>query len=140
MEKHEISNTKLETNYKLENSSRESSAVKGFDLEDRTLRFAKDVRIFVRGLPKDTSNYEDIKQITRSSGSIGANYLEANESLSKKDFIMRIKISKKETRETIYWLELLKVGDKDLVELVRLSKEATELLNILGAILRNSSK
>ncbi|MDZ7785863.1 MAG: four helix bundle protein [Candidatus Saccharibacteria bacterium] len=112
---------------------------KRFDLEDRTKKFAKDVRLFVGALPKNAGNREDGKQLVRSSGSVGANYLEANQSLSKKDFIMRVKIAKKEARETIYWLELITANELNRKEQSRLQKEATELMNILGAIVRNSS-
>lgn len=77
----------------------ETQNSKKYDLEERTFVFAKNVREFIRKLPKNTTNYEDSSQLTRSSGSIGANYIEANESLSKKDFVMRIKISRKESKE-----------------------------------------
>lgn len=63
--------------------------------EIRTLSFAKRVRTFVSKIPKTTANIEDSKQLIRSSGSVGANYIEANESLGKKDFILRIKICRK---------------------------------------------
>ncbi len=79
---------------------------KHYDLEDRTFVFAKNVRLYVSQLPKNSLNLEDGKQVIRSSGSIGANYIEANESLSKKDFVMRIKICRKEAKETCYWLRL----------------------------------
>ena len=69
---------------------------KQYDLEDRTLAFAKDVRRFVKKLPKTLANIEDGRQLIKASGSVGANYIEANEALSKKDFIMRIKICRKE--------------------------------------------
>src|SRR4051812_27748338 len=59
---------------------------KKFDLEDRTFEFAKRVRAFVKRLPRTICNVEDVKQLVRSSGSVGANYLEANEALSKKTF------------------------------------------------------
>ncbi len=59
-----------------------------YDLEERTLIFAKDVRKFVRKLKKHIPNLEDSRQLVNSSGSVGANYIEANESLSKKDFVM----------------------------------------------------
>ena len=59
-----------------------------YDLEQRTFQFAKDVRLFVKALPKTTANFEDIKQLVRASGSVGANYNEANESLGKKDFLI----------------------------------------------------
>lgn len=75
-----------------------------YDLEDRTFDFAKLVREFVKLLPKTLANLEDIQQVVRSSGSVGANYIEANESLSKKDFLMRIEICRKEAKESRYWL------------------------------------
>ena len=111
-----------------------------YDLEDRTLAFAKSVRAFVKLLPKTVSNGEDGKQLIRASGSVGANYIEANEALGKKDFKMRIKISRKESKESRYWLKLIDTnGNPDLrTEQETLIKEATELMNIFGAILRKS--
>lgn len=118
----------------------EARSTKRYDLEARTLQFARDIRTFVRELPQDTTTREDIKQLVRSSGSIGANYIEANESLSKKDFVMRLKISKKESRETIWWLELLSVPSPLISRHGCLLQEATELMKILGAILRSSER
>jgi S23 ribosomal protein. len=94
----------------------------------------------VKQIPKTVANIEDIKQLVRASGSVGANYIEANESLSKKDFLMRIKICRKEAKESRYWLRLINTGDDTTVEKDRLShiKEAAELTNIFGAILRKS--
>ena len=69
-----------------------------YDLEERTFIFAKSVIAYVRNLPTGISDREIGRQLVRSAGSVGANYIEANESLSKKDFIMRVKISKKEAR------------------------------------------
>lgn len=63
-----------------------------YDLEERTFQFEKNIRIWVKSLSRTISNIEDIKQLVRASGSVGANYIEANESLSKKDFVFRIKI------------------------------------------------
>jgi four helix bundle protein len=85
---------------------------KPYDLEDRTLAYAKRVRAFVKKLPRTIANIEDIKQLVRASGSVGANYIEANESLSKKDFIMRIKICRKEAKEGRYWLRLIDTNDE----------------------------
>lgn len=70
-----------------------------YDLEERTYLFAKDVRMFIKTLPYSIANKEDSKQVVRSSGSVGANYREANESLSKEDFVLRVKISRKEAKE-----------------------------------------
>jgi len=119
-----------------------SSNPKRYDLEDRTLEFAKRVRTFVGHLRKTIANLEDGKQLIRSSGSVGSNYIEANEALSKRDFIMRIKICRKEAKESRYWLHLIDVNDSaDLgVQRTELLQEATELMNIFGAILRKSSK
>ncbi len=113
---------------------------KQYDLEDRTLEFAKRVRALVKKLPKTIGNIEDGKQVVRASGSVGANYIEANESLSKKDFVMRIKICRKEAKESRYWLRLIDISGKDEHEEERkaLIQEASELMNIFGSILRKS--
>jgi len=131
--KHEIRNSKQIQMTKILNS-------KQYDLEERTLEFAKRVRIFVKKLPKTIGNIEDGKQLIRASGSVGANYIEANESLSKKDFVMRIKISRKEAKESKYWLLLVDTNnDKELdKERQELIKEATELMMIFSSIMRKS--
>lgn len=85
---------------------------KPYDLEERTYMFAKQVRAFVRRLPRTISNIEDVKQLVRSPGSVGANYIEANESLGTKGFKMHAKISRKEAKESAYWLRLLFTGDQ----------------------------
>lgn len=113
----------------------ESQNSKKYDLEERTLNFAKNVRIFLRKLPKTVISIEDGKQLVRSSGSVGANYIEANESLSKKDFAMRIKICRKEAKESKFWLALANTKSNDLEkERESLVKEASELTKIFGAI------
>ncbi|MEW6587416.1 MAG: four helix bundle protein [Nitrospirota bacterium] len=111
---------------------------KQYDLEDRTFTFAREVRTFVRGLRKTIETIEDGKQLIRASGSVGANYIEANEALSKKDFVMRIKICRKEAKESRYWLKLLDPREEPELEKERnmLVREAEELMNIFGAIVR----
>ncbi|RKY42420.1 MAG: four helix bundle protein [Candidatus Omnitrophota bacterium] len=90
---------------------------------------------FVKTLPKTIANNEIVKQLVRSAGSIGANYIEANESLGRKDFAMRIKICRKESKESIYWLRLIEVNDEQRdKERQRLIKEVTELMKIFGSI------
>ena len=113
---------------------------KRYDLEDRTLEFAKNVRGFVKNLNKSVVNNEDGKQLVRSSGSVGANYIEANEVLSKKDFLMRIKICRKEAKESVYWLKLVDTQSQSTLESLRemLEKEAIELTHIFGAIVTKS--
>ena len=108
-----------------------------YDLEERTFEFAKAVRAFVRRVMKDIPNIEDCKQVVRSSGSVAANYIEANEALSKKDFLMRAKICRKEAKESRLWLRLiLAEGLED--ERVRLEQESKELTHIFGAIVTKS--
>jgi four helix bundle protein len=118
----------------------ETNNKKTYDLEERTKEFAKSVRCFVRKLSKTTANFEDGKQVIRSSGSIGANYIEANESLSKKDFVMRIKICLKESKETAYWLDIIVDGNSDEFkeEGLSLGEEAVELKKIFSSILVKS--
>jgi four helix bundle protein len=74
-----------------------------YDLEERTFQFAKSVRVYIRKLPKTAANIEDGKRVIRSSGSVGANYIEANESLGNKDFLIRVKICRKEAKESAYF-------------------------------------
>ena len=108
---------------------------KTYDLEERTLRFAKDVVNFVNALPKTVAGIEIMKQVIRSSGSVGANYIEANEALSKKDFAMRVKICRKEAKETRYWLQLISVNEENEEKKRQtLINEATELTKIFGSI------
>ncbi|HEX8525248.1 MAG TPA: four helix bundle protein [Tepidisphaeraceae bacterium] len=72
---------------------------KPYDLEERALLFAQDVRKFLKMIPRTIANQEDGRQLVRASGAIGANYIEANEGLSKKDFLLRSKISRREAKE-----------------------------------------
>ena len=133
--KFKIRNPKSETrNTRMDKNSNR------YDLEQRTFQFAKMTREFVRKLPKSTGNIEDGKQVVRSSGSIGANYIEANEALSRKDFLMRIKISRKEAKESRYWLRLIDTNDNEALDKKRndLIKESTELMNIFGAIINKT--
>jgi four helix bundle protein len=112
---------------------------KGYDLEERTLRFAEEVIRFVNVLPRSLSNIEVAKQVVRSSGSVGANYIEANEALGKKDFKMRIKICRKEAKESAYWVKLVEVDDKETVQTrQQLIDEAAQLTKIFSSILQKS--
>lgn len=110
---------------------------KPYDLEERAFQFAKEVRLFVKTLPKTIANIEDGKQLIRSSGSIGANYIEANESLGKNDLLMRIRISREEAKESAYWLRLLHETNslENMKEAEELMQETNELTKILSSIL-----
>lgn len=111
---------------------------KQYDLEQRTYEFARKCRDYVKKLSKTISNIEYGKQLIRSSGSQAANYIEANEALSKKDFVHRIKISRKETKESILWLKLAIPNAQDEKEKQELIQEGTELMKIFGSIYQKS--
>ncbi|MGJ5642631.1 four helix bundle protein [Formosa sp. S-31] len=112
---------------------------KVYDLEQRTYLFAKNCRLVVHSLNKTISNSEDGKQLIRSSGSIAANYIEANEKLGEKDFLFRLKIARKEAKESILWLKLLKdFNSHSETDLNTLLNEADELKKILSAIINKS--
>ena len=111
-----------------------------FDLEERTTKFTQNVRSFIRRITKKLTNTGDCKQLLRSSGSVGANYIEANEAMSKADFIARIKICRKEAKESAYWLQVLDLTFNLELESERkaLMQEARELTLIFAAILRKT--
>jgi four helix bundle protein len=112
---------------------------KPYDLEERTFLFAKDCRVYIQKLPKTISNIEDGKQLVRSSGSVGANYIEANEKLGDKDFLFRVKIARKEAKESKYWLMLLNEMNAELREISQeLIIEADTLRKILSTIITKS--
>lgn len=110
-----------------------------YDLEKRTLNFTKSIIQFINQIHKNLANVEIAKQVIRSSGSIGANYIETNEALNKKDFIYRIKVCRKEAKETTYWIRLLEVESKLFDERKNLIQESIELTKIFGAIYRNTA-
>ena len=107
-----------------------------FDLEERTAQFAARVRRYVRTLPIISVYSEDLQQLVRSSGSVGANYIEANEALGKKDFIMRIRISLKEAKESAYWLRMHQSYLPENKERSLLIDEAGQLVRIFASIIQ----
>lgn len=109
----------------------------GHVLEDRCHEYAKRVRRFCRKLKLDTANIEDVKQLVRSNGSIGANYVEANENVGLGDLKYRIKVSRKEAKESMHFLGLIEVfGNVELEqERAQLIDEASQLRKILSSIL-----
>jgi len=111
---------------------------KPYNLGERSKKFARRVRDYVKELPKAIASIEDAKQLVKASGSVGANYIEAEEALSKKDFVMRIKISRKEAKEARYWLEISEPAQVDTQKKESLFGEATELMKIFGSIVSKS--
>lgn len=109
-----------------------------YDLEERTQHFAKRCRDYVNNLPRSITNVQYGEQLSRSSSSPGANYIEANESLSRKDFVMRIKICRKEAKESCYWLSLTEPKKEDENEREALIDEGGQLVKIFNAIVEKS--
>ncbi len=110
------------------------------DLEDRTFLFAQSVRTFVKQLPRTVSNTEDVRQLVRASGSVAANWIEADEALSKKDFLMRVKICRKEAKESRLFLRLVDTGltKSNTATREALASEARELTLIFASIISKS--
>jgi four helix bundle protein len=110
------------------------------DLEDRTFLFAESVRTFVKQQPRTISNAEVVRQLVRASGSVAANWIEADEALSKKDFLMRAKICRKEAKESRLFLRLSDTGlsKENVKRRDSLAAEARELTLIFSAIISNS--
>jgi four helix bundle protein len=108
------------------------------DLEKRTKLFSLNTRDFCYKCKKDVINIEYIKQLVRSAGSVGANYIEANDGLGMKDKKMKIRISKKESKESVYWLNHISTFEDNTLEetRIKLINEASELILIFAAILR----
>ena len=110
-------------------------STKQYNLEERTLDFGKRIIRLARALPKETVNFVLIDQVVRSGTSMGANYREANETETKKDFCYRIRICRKEGKETLYWLELIIEANPEFKErILPLMQETTELIKIFAAI------
>ena len=113
--------------------------MKEFDLEKRTTEFAKAVVRLCLKLPRNPINDRLVNQAIGSSGSAGANYREANDALGKKDFAQRMKISRREAKESLHWLELIEEANKrESLEVSLLMREADELKRILSAIIERT--
>ncbi len=112
---------------------------KKYDLEDRTLEFGKRIIRLAKALPKNSINVNLIDQVIRSGTSMGANYREANETETKKDFLFRVRICRKEGKETIYWLNLIIEANPEFSERIKpLLQETIELVKIFAAIIEKS--
>ncbi|MDO8619762.1 MAG: four helix bundle protein [bacterium] len=117
----------------------ESNKQHPFDLERRTTEFAKQVILLCRKLPRDAVNTRLVSQVVGSSGSIGANYREANDALGAKDFVSRLRISRREAKETMHWLELIETANPECrTEIKPLNNEAIELCKILSTIIKKN--
>lgn len=118
-----------------------SAVEPAFDLEERTASFGETVVRFAKRIPKHPVHNPLISQLVRAATSIGANYCEANDAESKKDFRHKIALCRKESRETKHWLRMLVAADPTLRDPARpLWQEAKELNLIFSAILRRKDK
>ncbi len=112
-----------------------------YNLEERTLEFGKRIIRLGKFLGKDPVNYPLISQIIRSGTSVGANYREANETSTKKEFLFRMRICRKEAKETIYWIDMIAEANPQLRNKLKLLRiEALELLKICATIIINYEK
>lgn len=112
---------------------------KKFNLEERTANFAEEIIDVLKKIPESSINKRLVEQLMGSSGSLGANYCEANEAESKLDFLHKLGICKKETKETKHWIRLLAHANPEFKEILRkLWLEAEELLLIFSAIIRKT--
>ena len=136
-------NTDVENTTKKYDNRMDTTAIKPpiYNLEERTTKFAQCVRVFIRKLPSTYGNREDTSQLVRSSGSVAANYIEANESLGKRDFLMKVRTCIREAKESRLWLTLIDVGNDDQLrnERKQLVQEAKELMLIFGSMHRKKS-
>jgi four helix bundle protein len=105
------------------------------DLGTRTERFAADTRGFLKPIPTHVSSFEDARQLARSSGSVAANWIEADEALTLKDRIYRFKICRKEAKGSGLWLRLIEAGPA-ASERAKLLQESGELLRIFSSIIQ----
>jgi four helix bundle protein len=112
-----------------------------YDLEERTAKFGEKIILFIKCLKDNSINMPLINQLVRSSTSVGANYMEANQASSRKDFINKIRICQKESNESKHWLRMVAVANNDYINDYRLLwKEAHELTLIFAKITRNCKK
>lgn len=108
-----------------------------YDLRDRTRLFAKEVFALTKRALPTAVNTEVVRQLIRSAGSVGANYLEAGDHLGGRDFLMKLRTAKREARESDYWLDLIELSDDADPERQRMRQEAIELVKILSAMIRS---
>ena len=109
------------------------------DLEQRTFVFAQSVRTFVKRVPRTIGNIEDVRQLVRASGSVAAHWIEADEALSKKDFLVRAKICRKEAKESRLFLRLIEADPPNSKSREELSAEAREPTLIFSTIISKTS-
>ena len=119
--------------------TKQVAAPREYDLEERTARFGEDVIAFAKRVPVNEVTRPLIAQLVRAAASVGANYVEADDSDSKKDFRFKIGLCRREAKETKHWLRMVVAAEPTLKEVARpLWQEAKELNLIFGTIRRKN--
>ncbi len=114
---------------------------KVFDLEERTARFGESVIRFVKGVPRNEVTLPLVSQIVRSGTSVGANYVEADDADSKKDFRFKIGLCRREAKETRHWLRMIVCAEPQLRDqAAAIWQEAKELNLIFSSIKRKTEE
>ena len=111
------------------------------DITERTLKFAVEIIKLSNKLPGNPSGFAIANQIVRSGTSIGANIQEAQDAISKKEFIHSMNIALKETKETNFWLEVIRQSNiLDQKDLENILKEICEIIKILTTIVKKAKR
>jgi four helix bundle protein len=111
-----------------------------YDLEERTARLGEDIIMFCKKVPQGTITSPLINQLVRAATSIGANYAEADDSESKRDFKHKIGICKKESRETKHFLRMIVAAVPEVKEEARLLWVEAKELNLIFNAINNKLK
>jgi four helix bundle protein len=111
-----------------------------YDIRERTFQFAVRVLQVIRQLPDDTATRVVAYQLAKSATSIGANVEEADGAESRRDFIHKMSVARKEARESRYWLRIIRAAILDNKEFSALEQESNELVRILSAIIASAKK
>ncbi|MBI4332756.1 MAG: four helix bundle protein [Chloroflexi bacterium] len=111
-----------------------------FDLAERTAKFGEEIVRFSKQVPLTVVTTPLVSQLVRAGTSIGANYCEANDAYSKKDFLLKIGLCKKESRETMYWLRMTVAAFPDLKETARKHWDEAHQLNLIFATILNKGR
>ena len=123
----QVTNNKKQGYKKETKTNNQGTNTRKYDLEVRTTEFGKSVIRLCKELPRNSINMRLVSQVVGSAGSVGANYREANDALGKKDFILRLRIARKEAKEAIHWLELIKEANPYIKDYEKINNEAVEI-------------
>ncbi len=112
---------------------------RSYDLEERTARFGENIIAFAKRVTLNEITRPIVGQLVRSGTSVGANYCEADDAETKKDFRHKIAICKKESRETKHWLRMIVTAEPVLRDEAKILWQEAKELNLIFASIRNST-